>query len=137
MIFVLKKMHLFQSPNQWGALGLTLVTSSIVFLRRTLVLEKFVWKFKLYHYVTWGISLASGILFWATLNALNSTLWLQLMFGVTSTTLSWVVYVLLTNEDLIFPSQQQWISLGFYAITEAMLLIQVRLVLEDRREVHV
>lgn len=127
-------MHLLESPTQWGALGLTLITSTILFLRRTLVLEKFVWKFRAYHYVTWGISLASGILFWATLNALQSTIWLQLMFGVTSTTLSWLVYVLLTNEDLMYPSRQQWISLGFYVITEAMLLLQVRLVLESRQD---
>ena len=125
-------MSLLTSPRQWGAIGLTLMTSSMIFARRVLVLEKFTWHPKVYHYATYAISLTSGILFWATLNSLRASVLLQLMFGITSTLLAWVGYVLLVNERLMFPSTQQWMSLAFYVITEATLAFQVRLVIGDR-----
>jgi hypothetical protein len=127
-------MSLLESPRQWGALGLSLVTSSVIFARRVLVLKKFTWPLKVYHYATYVISITSGVVFWATLNALRHTIAIQLVLGVTSTVLAWVVFVLLVNESLQYPSRQQWVSLAFHIITEATLLFQVRLVLTDGDE---
>lgn len=123
---------LLTSSAQWGAIGLSFATSSVIFMRRVLVLKKFTWPLRAYHYVGYSISLASGILFWATLNALTSPVPIQLGLGVTSTTLAWVVFVLLANERLMYPNRQQWVSLVFHVITEALLLFQVRIVLQDR-----
>ena len=127
-------MNLLSSPSQWGALGLSLLTYSVIFVRRVLVLERFMWPLQFYHYATYSINITSGILFWATLNALSSPIPVQLVLGATSTILSWVVLVLLVNECLMYPSRQQMASLLFYIITEATILFQVRLVLQDRRD---
>lgn len=117
-----------QSPNQVGALGITLVTSTVMFMRRVLVLNAFVWPPTPVQYVTWGISLCSGLLFWVTLNSLRSSLEVQLSTGILSTVLAWITYVLLVNERLRYPTRQQQVSLFFHIITEALVLLQVRLV---------
>lgn len=116
------------SPNQLGALGITLVTSTVMFMRRVLVLNSFVWPPTLVQYVTWGISVCSGLLFWVTLNSLRSPLAVQLATGLLSTILAWITYVLLVNRRLRYPTRQQRISLLFHVITEALVLLQVRLV---------
>jgi len=117
-----------RSPNQMGALGITLVTSTVMFMRRVLVLNAFVWPPPLVQYVTWGISVCSGLLFWVTLNSLRSSLEVQLSTGILSTILAWITYVLLVNQRLQYPSLQQQISLLFHVMTEALVLLQVRLV---------
>ena len=81
--------------------------------------------------VTWCISLTSGLLFWTTLNALRSDIVIQLLTGVLSTTLAWLTYVLLINDSLRYPTPQQWISLFFHIFTEALILLQVRLVFDS------
>ena len=117
-----------RSPNQLGALGITLVTSTVMFMRRVLVLNAFVWPPPLVQYVTWGISVCSGLLFWVTLNSLRSSLEVQLATGILSTILAWITYVLLVNQRLQYPSRQQQVSLFFHVMTEALILLQVRLV---------
>ena len=77
-----------RSSNQLGALGITLVTSTIMFMRRVLVLNAFVWPPPPVQYVTWGISVCSGLLFWVTLNSLRSSLEVQLATGILSTILA-------------------------------------------------
>lgn len=116
------------SPNQLGALGITLITSTVMFMRRVLVLNAFVWPPTLVQYVTWGISICSGLLFWVTLNSLRSPLEMQLATGILSTILAWITYVLLVNRRLRYPTRQQKISLIFHIVTEALILLQVRLV---------
>lgn len=117
-----------RSPNQLGALGITLVTSTVMFMRRVLVLNAFVWPPPTVQYVTWGISVCSGLLFWVTLNSLRSPLEVQLASGILSTILAWITYVLLVNQRLQYPSRQQQVSLFFHVITEALILLQVRMV---------
>jgi hypothetical protein len=124
-------MHLLSDPKQWGALGLTVVTSTIIFFRRILVLDKYKCPLRRVHFAAYGVSLVSGLLFWASLNAITSSISEQFLFGITSTTLAWLVYVLMVNERLMYPSRQQWVSLLFHIITEGSLLFQVRLVLGD------
>ena len=116
------------SPNQQGALGITLVTSTVMFMRRVLVLNALAWPPPPVQYVIWVISLCSGLLFWVTLNSLRSSLGLQLSTGILATILAWITYVLLINERLQYPSRQQQVSLLFHVLTEALILIQVRLV---------
>lgn len=116
------------SPNQLGALGITLITSTVMFMRRVLVLNAFVWPPTLVQYVTWAISVCSGLLFWVTLNSLRSSLEVQLATGILSTILAWITYVLLVNRRLRYPTRQQRISLVFHVVTEALVLLQVRLV---------
>ena len=79
-------------------------------------------------YVAYGLSLVSGVSFWATLNAVQQELWEQLTLGITSTTLSWVVLILIVNEDLCYPTRQQYWSLLFYLLTELSITMQVRLI---------
>lgn len=117
-----------RSPNQLGALGITLITSTVMLMRRVLVLNAFVWPPPLVQYVTWGISVCSGLLFWVTLNSLRSPLEVQLFTGILSTVLAWITYVLLVNQRLQYPSRQQQVSLVFHIMTEALILLQVRLV---------
>ena len=117
-----------RSPNQLGALGITLITSTVMLMRRVLVLIAFVWPPPLVQYVTWGISVCSGLLFWVTLNSLRSPLEVQLFTGILSTVLAWITYVLLVNQRLQYPSRQQQVSLVFHIMTEALILLQVRLV---------
>lgn len=125
-------MSKITSSHQWIALALTVVTTSAIFARRVLVLQKYCAPPKPYHYITYAISILSGLVFWTSLNMLSMSVVVQLLFGVTSTTLSWVVLVLLVNERLKFPSRQQWMSLVFYVLTEASFLIQVRLLFNER-----
>jgi CHASE2 domain-containing sensor protein len=99
-----------------------------MFMRRVLVLNAFVWPPPVVQYVTWGISVCSGLLFWVTLNSLRSPLEVQLATGILSTILAWITYVLLVNERLQYPSRQQQVSLFFHIMTEALILLQVRLV---------
>ena len=69
--------------------------------------------------------------FWASLNSVYRRLWEQLALGITSTSLSWVVLVVIVNEDLCYPTRQQWYSLVFYLVTELSITLQVRFVLSD------
>ena len=81
--------------------------------------------------IPYGLSLVSGVCFWATLNSVQSTMWEQITLGAISTTLSWCVLVLIVNEELCFPTRQQWYSFIFYLVTELSITLQVRLVLSD------
>ena len=122
---------LLQSVEQWWALVLSFFTSTIIFARRVLVLNKYDRILTRMGGVAWGISIASGLLFWTTLNALRADIVIQLTTGVLSTTLAWLTYVLLINESLRYPTLQQWISLVFHVFTEALILLQVRLVIDS------
>lgn len=122
---------LISEPRQYGALILTEVSSTVIFFRRVLLLNKFTWPPTRSQIAVYGISLLSGCLFWMSLNAVNEPIWLQVTSGGYSTLLAWLVYVVLVNERLMFPTMQQWISLAFYVVTEVCLLFQVRLVLSD------
>lgn len=121
--------HMLSSVNQWGAFGLSVFTSSIIFLRRLFVLNKFRRPIPIVFYLAYFLSLVSGVSFWATLNAVEQQVWEQLTLGITSTTLSWLVLVLIVNEDLCFPTRQQRWSLVFYLLTELSITMQVRLIL--------
>ena len=122
---------LLSHGNQWGAILLSLFTASIIFLKRIFVMNRFRRPVPNVFYMGYGLSLVSGLSFWATLNSVYQELWEQLIFGLISTTLSWVVLVLIVNEDLCFPTRQQWYSFVFYFITELSITLQVRLVLRD------
>ena len=117
------------SSSNLAALGISFVTSSVIFARRVLVLHKTIWPPTLSLLASWVTSLYAGILFWLSLNALDQHIGYQLLAGVTSTTLAWLVYVLLVNESLALPTRSQWLSLSFYILTEALILLEVRLVL--------
>ena len=123
--------HILSHRNQWGAIFLSLFTASIVFLRRIFVMNRFRRPVPGVFYMAYGLSLVSGLAFWATLNSVYQELWEQLIFGLISSTLSWVVLVLIVNEDLCFPTRQQWYSYLFYFITELSITLQVRFVLRD------
>lgn len=123
-----------QAPEQWGALALSFVTSTVIFLRKMLVLNRYAKTQSSYAFVAWFLSLVSGILFWITINSLQSLVTIQIATGVLSTTLAWVVLVLLVNESLQYPTRQQWVSLAFYALTEGVTLIQVRLIVDASQE---
>ena len=126
------QMSLLARPAQWGALGLTLLTSTIIFARRVLVLNRLACPPRGLQPVAYGVSLVSGLLFWATLNATKGDeVGVQLLLGLQSTTLAWLVLVLLVNERLRFPTRQQWLGLVFYLVTETSILFQVRLVWND------
>lgn len=122
---------LLQSLEQWWALLLSFFTSTVIFARRVLVLNKYNKVVTRTGLVTWCISLTSGLLFWTTLNALRADIVIQLLTGVLSTTLAWLTYVLLINDSLRYPTPQQWISLFFHIFTEALILLQVRLVFDS------
>lgn len=125
---------LLERPEQAWALFLSLVTSTVIFVRRTLVLNRYDRIFSRLGFVTWMVTLTSGLLFWLTLNAITASVAIQLTTGVMSTLLGWLVLVLLVNERLMYPTQQQWASLLFYVCTEALILIQVRLVVNTSSE---
>ena len=116
------------APTQLGAVGLSLATSTVTFARRVLVLNAFAWPPPRVQYVAWFVSLWSGLLFWITLNSLRAPLPEQLATGILSTTLAWLTYVLLVNKRLQYPTRQQRVSLVFHVVTEALILLQVRLV---------
>ena len=116
---------------QWWALILSFVSSSIIFIRRVLVLNRCQRILSRTGLVTWAISLASGLLFWVTLNSLRVNIAVQIVTGVLSTTLGWLTYVLLINESLRYPTTQQWVSLAFHVVTEALVLLQVRIILDS------
>lgn len=61
-------MNLLNSPTQWGGgvIGLSLVSSTVIFLRR--ILNKFMWSLKSYHCAVYSIFIMSGLLFWATVD---------------------------------------------------------------------
>lgn len=126
-------LALWESPRQWAALALSLVTATIIFFRRVFVLEKVTVLPKRFHLLPFSISLLSGVVFWVSVNAVTSSALVQLLFGILSTTLSWIVLVFLVNERLAYPSRQQCLALVFYALTEVSFLVQVRLVIQDRK----
>lgn len=115
-----------------AALGISFLTSTIIFSRRVLVLNKSVLPCSKTLIASWCTSLYAGVLFWLSLNALNEPIYLQFFAGVTSTVLAWLVYVLLVNDSLAYPSKSQWVSLFFHILTEVFVLLQVRLVLQTR-----
>lgn len=127
----MKMTCLLESPQQWWALVLSFVTSTVVFARRALVLNRYQSVFSTLGVITWIISLMSGLLFWLTLNALTANVAIQLTTGILSTTVAWLVYVLLINGRLQYPTKQQWISLLFHVGTEALILLQVRIVVDS------
>ena len=131
MVFRKRMSHLLSQGSQWGAIFLSLFTASIIFLRRIFVMNRFRLPIPRVYYVSFGLSLVSGLTFWATLNSVYQELWEQITFGIISTTLSWVVLVLIVNEDVCFPTRQQWYSYLFYVLTELSITLQVRLVLND------
>lgn len=112
---------------QWAALGISLVTSTLIYLRRALVLNVRLFPPRRVHVVTYALSLVAGVMFWVTVNSIQRGVALQLSAGLVSTTLVWTVYVLLVNGSARPPTRSQWISLGFHVVTEASLLMQVRL----------
>ena len=122
-------MSVAMGARQWGALGASLLTSLVVFARRVLVLNAWAWPPPPTHVGALALSLLSGTLFWASLNSVRGTVELQFASGMASTLLSWAVLVLLVNRDLRLPTRQQLASAGFYAITEASILLQARLLL--------
>lgn len=113
------------------ALLLSVVTSTFLFFRRVLVLNRLEKECHVIYVTTWCLSVLSGCLFWLTLNTLDRGVLLQLTAGITSTVIAWLVYVLLVNRSLRLPTRQQWLSLSFHVVTEALVLLQVRLVLNN------
>ena len=122
-------MAILEQPSQAAALALSLFTSSLIFIRSTLVLNKYICPPKRFHILAYVFALMSGLMFWVTVNAVNEPIEIQLLSGFTASTLTWVVYVLLVNEKLTYPSKQQLVSWLFHIITEASILLQVRLIL--------
>jgi hypothetical protein len=116
---------------QWVAVLLSLFTASVIFLRRIFVLNRFRRAVPRVFGAAYLLSLVSGLCFWASLNSVYRTMWEQLALGVASTGLSWVVLVVIVNEDLCYPTRQQWYSLLFYLVTELSITLQVRFVLSD------
>ena len=96
------------------------------------MINAWVWPPPPTHIAALALSLLSGTLFWASLNSVRGTLEIQFASGMSSTLLS-AVLVLLVNRDLRLPTRQQLASAGFYAITEASILVQARLLLGVRR----
>ncbi len=123
-----KMTHLLTSPRLLWALLLSTITSSVIFLRRIFVLNRFRRPVPCIFYAAYALSIVSGVTFWATINTVQQEFWEQLVLGITSTILSWIVLVLIVNEDLCYPTTQQLWSLLFYLITELSLTIQVRLI---------
>lgn len=116
------------TTSQFGALALSLVTSTIVFLRRLFVLNRVRWPLPTVHTFTFTVSLLSGVNFWITLNSIDRSLFEQLWFQTLSTMTSWLVVVLIINERAMYPTRQQWLSLVFYMLTELSIAGQLRLV---------
>lgn len=98
-------------------------------MRGLLVLNKYKCPPQYFHYIAFTFALLSGSLFWVTVNATRKDLIVQLMSGFVATTSTWVVYVVLVNEHLVYPSRQQSLSWFFHLITETCILLQVRLIL--------
>ena len=114
--------------EDWAALGFSLLTSTIVFVRRLLVFNK--WgRRSITQAASYPLSLLSGATFWVSVRAVRGTAALQFAAGAVSTTLSWCVMVLLVNDTPRIPTRQQWLSLVFYLLTELSILLQVRLIL--------
>lgn len=117
--------------SKLAALGISFLTSTVIFSRRVLVLNKGCLPCTRTLLASWITSLYAGVLFWLSLNALDQPIGYQLLAGITSTVLAWLVYVLLVNESLALPTTAQWVSLVFHVLTEGFILLQVRLVLSD------
>ena len=117
------------SSATYAALGISAVTSTIIFVRRVLVLNRWCFPPSSLQFGTWLLSLLSGALFWVSIQSVQGDLRLQIASGITSTAISWGVLVLLVNEDMRVPTPQQAVSLVFYVLTEASILIQARLLL--------
>lgn len=121
---------LFASERQIVPLLLGLLNSTIIFVRKVLVLERYTRPVQAYQIVAYLLSVGSGITFWATINAVAASVLWQLCLGICSTTLSWCVLVLLVNADFAYPSRMQWTSLVFYTLTEVSIVLQIRLILQ-------
>lgn len=115
------------TPVQWGALALSCVMSSAIYARRVLVLNRFRFPPLPIHVLAYTISLLAGVMWWVTLNSLHHAVWLQIVSGVSTSVLAWLVLVLLVNESLAFPTRQQWRSLVVYILTDSVFLAQLRL----------
>ena len=122
-------VHVLDSPRQWSALGLGVVTSTAVFLRRLTLLNKFVWPPTRTHLFAYAVTLMAGFLFWATLNTIERTLGQQLLYSLTTTVLGWAPLVVIVNGQLQYPTRQQLLSLLFFVVTETTVAVQLRLVL--------
>ena len=123
--------RLLAQGTQWTAIFLSLFTASVIFLRRIFVLNRFRRPIPRVFGAAYLLSLVSGLCFWASLNSVYRRLWEQLALGITSTSLSWVVLVVIVNEGLCYPTRQQWYSLVFFLVTELSITLQVRFVLSD------
>lgn len=119
------------TSNQIGAIVLSLVTSTIIFLRRMFALNRVRWPLPGVYVFAYALSLLSGVSFWITLNSIERSLPEQLWFQTTSTLLAWLVLVLIVNETVMYPTRQQWFSLLFYLLTELSIAFQVRLVIRS------
>ena len=83
------------------------------------------------YFFAYFLSLLSGVSFWITLNSIERTIVEQLWFQTNSTLLAWLVLVLIVNENVMYPTRQQWLSLFFYLLTELSIAFQVRLVIRS------
>ena len=110
------------STEQLGAIALGVLTSTLIFSRRVLILNAFAWPPRPMQYATWMLSLLSGVMFWVSLNALRAAFVVQIATGILSTVLAWITFVLLVNDSLRYPTRQQAVSLVFYVVTEAIVL---------------
>ena len=120
---------LLEDPKQWAAVGISLVTSTIVFLRRVLMLNQFKRKVASLDAVAYMLQLESGVLFWITLHAIQDELYLQILAGGSTTFVSWCSFILLINRNFCLPTRQQWASLFFFLCTELAVSMQARLIL--------
>ncbi len=124
-------MGVLDQPSQSVALGISLFTASLSFMRNLFVLNKYTFPPTRLHILAYLHALLAGLSFWVTVNSVNEIIVLQLTAGLTASVLTWTVYVLLVNERLMFPTGQQCVSLLFYVVGQVSISIQVRLVLKQ------
>lgn len=118
--------------RQAYALNVSLLTALIIFLRRLFVLERFQCSRSLVTAAALFAQLQAGVLFWVSLQSVQGNVGMQIASGVAATCLSWAAMTLLVRGSFSLPSRQQFVSLGFYVLTELSILGQVQLVLGER-----
>ena len=118
--------------RQAYALNVSLLTSLIIFLRRLFVLERFQCRLSLVTAAALAAQLQAGVLFWVSLQSVQGNVGMQIASGLAATSLSWAAMTLLVMGSFSLPSRQQFVSLGFYVLTELSILGQVQLVLGER-----
>lgn len=114
------------------ALGVSLLTALIIFLRRLFVLERFECRGSFVTAAAVAAQLQSAVLFWVSLQSVQGNVGMQISSGLAATSLSWAAMTLLVRGSFTLPSRQQFVSLGFYVLTELSILGQVQLVLGER-----